>query len=728
MDESLSRITGVVLALVLSTAVGLAAGGCRDATHEAEAVPAPVDPSRAFVEHLLADLDEQLRRRAEAVATADALQSHLSREAARSWNARVDGGIKYADLFERLYAEGDHHKVFARSDGLNRRGEAVLQVLLDAERHALDAAPYHVARIQTLVAELVRMTADEPRWQGEQLSAEEVDRLVAWLDEHQLDPRDRRTEQRVIGALVGDEAGPDAGGLSSPVPRVTERMERFLQAFEQTAEQTAELELRLADGALRYARDIKHFNLARQDWRDLRDAGGSKALIYGRLEQTYEDLRRATPQEAGRVLTALAPAHPQYAKLLDARARYRGIAAGGGWQRVRKTSLELGARSPRVESLRERLAAEGYLSPAPAERVRRPGAQPRRPDSEREDDALVDPADADAAQAPDVPDEDFDPQRVDEELLEAVKSYQETHQFRPDGEPTSGFWRSLNVPVERRLAQIELTIQRWRESHYDGERDFIMVNIADFHAEVFVDGERQMRFRVVVGKNNRRCDRESGQWVYPNATPIQMAHLDHVIVNPYWYVPQRLIRESIEPKLRSDSDYLEKNNYEQITMGGRETIRQKPGDDNALGRVKFIFPNPDNIYMHDTPKKKYFDYPVRAYSHGCVRVHKPLELAEHLLSRDPEASKYNLDELIESGRQRYVELAQKQPVFIEYYTVRVDDQGRPHFLADIYNHDRVRLADDPEEARECRSRKRPSSQPQTHSQEVPDDIEADLGP
>ena len=227
-----------------------------------------------------------------------------------------------------------------------------------------------------------------------------------------------------------------------------------------------------------------------------------------------------------------------------------------------------------------------------------------------------------------------DPRVVDKELVEAVKSYQETHQFRPDGESTGGFWRSLNVPISRRIEQIELTIQRWRESHYQGERDFIMASIPDFHAEVFRDGKRVMRFRVVTGNNRRTCDPETKKWVYPNATPVQMAQLDHVIVNPYWYVPRRIITEELEPKMSADPDYLEKNGYEKVTLGGKETIRQMPGDDNALGRVKFIFPNPHNVYMHDTPSKKYFDYPVRAFSHGCVRVHNPLDLARHLLGRD----------------------------------------------------------------------------------------------
>jgi murein L,D-transpeptidase YcbB/YkuD len=742
-------IYGLVVVGLVVCSLGLMS--CQDTARTDHQVVAPVDPTRVFVEGMLPNLDTELRRHAEAVATGKALSTYLSHEAKRSWNARVDGGIKYADLFERLYRERDYHKAFAQSDGLTGRGEVVLDVLLDSERHALDASPYHVARIQTLVANLERVNEGEPVWQGISLSADEANQLVRWLKEHELDPHDSKTRTKVLNALVGAsprESIKEDEVLDTPAAHITERLDRFVEAFEKSAELTAELELRVADGALRYARDMKHFNLVRQDWRDLRDAGGSKALIYGRLEKTYQSLSAASEEEARQIMVALQPAHPQYGKLLDALARYRAIAANGGWERVRSTSLELDARSTRVEALRERLAAEGFLSsPSPAPTAADQGARPdpARPTaagtraeegggSAGETAAGEDSAAPSAEEPEDLeepePVEKPDPKVVDEELIEAVKSYQETHQFRPDGSPPPGVWRSLNVPVTRRIEQIELAIQRWRESHYTGERDFIMVNIPDFHAEVFRDGERVMRFRIVAGNNKRTCDNETKKWVYPNATPIQMAKLDHVIVNPYWYVPQRIISEELEPKMRSDPDYLADNNYEKVEIGGKETIRQMPGDENALGRVKFIFPNQHNTYMHDTPSKKYFDYPVRAFSHGCMRVQDPFTLARHLLENDEKGKKYDFDTLLEKERQKYIELDNKLPVFNEYYTVRVDDQGRPHFLADIYRYDRARMADDPEELEKiesCRSRRRPDPV-EEHSDEEPEGVDSDLGP
>lgn len=729
---SIGRWTPGVRAVVACALLVAAAttSACRDTARAAQQVPAPVDPSRAFVENLLPNLDGELRRHAEAVATGKALQDYLDREARRSWNARVDGGIKYADLFVELYDKRDYHKAFAQSDGITGRGEAVLDVLLDSERHALDSSPYHVARIQTLVANLERMTAGEPAWEHVSLTAAEADQLVHWLKAHELDPSRPETRLKVLSALVGRSVRGvgNKGVLASPAPRITGRMGKFLDTFKKSAQLTAELELRVADGALRYARDMKHFNLARQDWRDLRDAGGSKALIYGRLEKTYRKLSTATADEAKEVMHALEPRHPQYHKLLDVLARYRAIAADGGWERVRKTSLDIGARSSRVEDLRARLAAEGYLSgqtdkptvPVAPPTPQEAGARP--PEGTAGGQGA-----GEQAEPPEPP----DPKVVDEELVEAVKSYQETHQFRPDGEPTAGFWRSLNVPISRRIEQIELTIQRWRESRYQGEPDYIMVSIPDFHAEVYQDHKRVMRFRVVTGNNDRTCNRKTGKWVYPHATPIQMAHLDHLIVNPYWYVPQSIIKNELEPKMSRDPDYLEKNNYEKVMLHGREAIRQKPGDDNALGRVKFIFPNPHNTYMHDTPSKQYFDYPVRAFSHGCVRVKKPKDFARYLLSHDPNGKKYDFDELYDKEKQKYIELDRKIPVFFEYYTVRVDDQGRPHFLADVYRYDRLRLADSPEEREkieDCRRRRRAPEPEDDHSDEEPEGVESDMGP
>ncbi|AWV88066.1 L,D-transpeptidase family protein [Bradymonas sediminis] len=745
-------------ALILCVLVGAGGGliGCTEESGAEREMPAPVDHTRVFVEKLLPELDAQLRAQADAVATGSALQNYLEIEASHSWNTRVAGGIKYADLFARLYPEIGYHKAFAQSDGLTPRGAVVLETLLNSGRHDLAPEPYHVARIQTLVSELEKVSAQDPAWEPIKLSGEEANQLVNWIDQHKLDPKDPATRTKVLDALVGasvkdsvdkDELAakkpakkegeeaktkPPASSefLATPIPRITETLHGYLGVFEASAKLTAELELRVADGALRYARDMKHFNLVRMDWRDFRDAGGSTAIIYARLEKTFNALREADADTTRTIFKELQPQHPQYERLLDARARYLGIAENGGWESVRPTTLALGARSARVMDLRTRLAAEGYLTlvseePAPVDAA----------DSDAES-AGADGS-ADVAAQPDAQPAPVDPDVVDQALLDAVKLYQETHQFNASTtSPDAGFWRSLNVPIARRIEQIELSIQRWRESQYEGEKDYIMVNIPDFHAEVFVDHEPQMRFRVVTGDNKRVCDPKTEKWTYPHATPIMMAELNHVIINPYWYVPQSIITNELEPKMKRDPDYLAKNGYEIVELNGRESIRQLPGPNNALGFVKFIFPNAGNIYMHDTPSKRYFDYPVRAFSHGCVRVHEPKKLAEFLLGNDPTAKKYDVDELIDSKRQRYVELEKKIPVFLEYKTVRVDDAGHVNFLADIYRKDRLRSITDPEERKQyemCSPRRaKPAPAPpeagDEHDTTLPEGVESDVGP
>lgn len=695
--------------LLLSIAVVAAASGCSETGVVPEAAPVPFDPTRNLVERMIPGFDERLREHAETVETGHQLAAYIDHEASRSWNARLSGGIKYADLFQTIYQARGNRKLFADTQGTRPRGEIVTGVLNAAQRHALEPSSYHVARIASLDDELRRMAVENPTWTPVRLEPQEVESIIAWAREEGLNPSDPDTEPVIFDTLV--RSTPE----TSPAPRVTEHVAQFKDAFNRTAKSTVELELRIADGALRYARDMKHFNLARQDWRDLRDAGGSKALIYDRLETTFYELADARIDEVESVFNELEPPHPQYRKLVDALENYRSIAASGGWGKVRSTGVEPGAKSPRVLDLRTRLWREGYLDLADVPHGDRPNSH-----AHSQDESLVGIDEVSA--------EKRDFKYVDERLSEAVRAYRETHQFRTEGKPSAGFWRSLNVPVEKRIEQIETTLQRWRESHYDGEPNYIFVNIPDFHAEVYEDHERQLRFRVVVGNRDRKCDQKTQEWVYPNATPVQMATLDHVIVNPSWWIPSRIQREEIEPKIKTNPDYLEENDYEWVTTrDGAQRMRQKPGDLNALGRVKFIFPNPHNTYMHDTPKQRYFEFPLRAFSHGCVRVKKPIELARYLLEKDELATTEELDEMLRSGRTRRFTVKDQIPVFFEYYVVKVDEQGRANFLADIYRLDKLRNSDDPDALKSCRYQ-RPRVEPADDEEAVPDIGGDEIGP
>lgn len=663
-----------ILGLVLTTLVL----SC-EAKAPIDAPPKPSDETRVYVEGLIQGFAEDLMDQAEAQATGQEIKILLDAEAQRSWRTRLSGGIKYADLFQEIYGERGFRKAFAHSSGLKPRGEAILGILLSSERHALDPLPYHVERIQELSTQLAAQSAKAPP--DLLLNGAEAEAIIKWIDGESLPPNDEKTYNRLIKTIVGIENVP------SPAPRLTALLTEYRDDFSKSAKNSAELEIRVADGALRYARDMKHFNVARLSWKDLSDAGGSKNVIYQRLNATFQLL--AASKDAVQVLKDLEPKHPQYALLIDSLARYKKIAAEGGWSKVSSVNLTLGAKGPRVEQLRKRLEIEGYLEAS----------------SEGEN-------------------------TVDDTLIKALEAFEVAHQFRPSDKPAAAVWRSLNVPVERRIEQIVVTIQRWRESRYEGEPDFVFVNIPDFHAEVFSKGVRDLRFRVVVGNTIKTCNPKTQKWVMPNATPIQMAQMDHLIINPFWSVPERIVEEELRPKFKNDPDWLAKNNYEVVTVkGGNTWIRQKPGDSNALGRVKFIFPNRHNTYMHDTPNKKYFDYPVRAFSHGCVRVKDPMDFAHYLLNKEGLATPEEVDVLLKDMTQRRFNLKTPLPVFFEYYVVRVNDEGHTEFLADIYKLDQLRA--DPE-ANNCVHRVRAPIKSEDTDEDgdtsEPSDVSGDLGP
>lgn len=594
--------------------------------------PEPVArPERTFVEQLVPRFAELARQRIESVAVASSLDARLAASAARPWGERLDGGIKYADLLHAEYAATGWTLAFAGRDGLTNRGAGVVSRLQAADVDALDNALYHLDEIETQGATLA--AAPKAPKVSFALDAVDAELAVTWVEEHREMEEGTRTRALIDALLgLGDE------------PPLSERLAGQQRAYrEATAPlrgSIVELEVRVADGALRFARDMRHFNYKRMSWAELERRGGGKAVVYDRLRGTLAALAGAEDAAgADEVLVDLRPSFEQYDRLVDALARYRSLEP---WGEIAPFDISSGTPA-QMTALRDRLSTEGF---------------------------------------------------TDAELGAAVHAYQIAHQFVP-GMPTAGFWRSLNVTLEHRIREIELTIQRYRESFYRDEPDFVFVNIPDFHAEVFHDGELQRRIPVVVGNTERVCDPETGRWRFPNATPVQWAELDHLMLNPWWNVPPRLFREEIEPHL-DDPAWLDQKNFELFTTNGVTQARQRPGPTNALGLVKFIFPNPHNTYMHDTPQKQYFELPVRTFSHGCVRVKDPLELAEYFMTTYDLGGKSRLDHIMELGSTIKIELPPHIPVFFEYYTVRVSDDGRTEFLADPYDLDQERLDPDDE--------------------------------
>jgi murein L,D-transpeptidase YcbB/YkuD len=281
------------------------------------------------------------------------------------------------------------------------------------------------------------------------------------------------------------------------------------------------------------------------------------------------------------------------------------------------------------------------------------------------------------------------------ELRRALLTYQRTHQLWENGWLTPQTMRSLNDTATERWNQIRLTLERWRESRVGPDTHYVHVNIPDFHASVWRDGERDMYFKIVVGSTSKERT-DDGELIYKHATPRFSDRLDYIVFNPYWNVPESIREKELEPKFEEKPEHFEEKHYEYFTdRNGHRFLRQKPGPHNALGKVKFLFPNRYNVYMHDTPDKHLFKHPFRAYSHGCVRIQDPMKFAHYLLDLDgrwkDEKRQEKLDEWYAKEGETWVNLRHELPVHIEYFVVRVDDNGHANFLADLYRLDRPRM-------------------------------------
>jgi murein L,D-transpeptidase YcbB/YkuD len=263
----------------------------------------------------------------------------------------------------------------------------------------------------------------------------------------------------------------------------------------------------------------------------------------------------------------------------------------------------------------------------------------------------------------------------DDPLELGVKNFQQRHGYTPNGGITSELIAQMNVPVEKRIEQILINMDRMRWMTQPSEGILIKVNIPEFVLHVTDGKEKVFDMNVVVGKEG-------------NTTMMFNGDLNQVVFSPYWNVPSSIVRKEILPAIEKNKNYLESKNME-ITgnAGGLPVVRQKPGPTNALGRVKFLFPNSFNIYFHDTPEKSLFEKDKRAYSHGCIRLSDPVKMANWVLKDNPEWTPEKINEAMNSGKEKFVKVKAILPVIITYYTAWVDDKGQLNFRDDIYGHD-----------------------------------------
>lgn len=256
-------------------------------------------------------------------------------------------------------------------------------------------------------------------------------------------------------------------------------------------------------------------------------------------------------------------------------------------------------------------------------------------------------------------------------LETAVKKFQRRHGYSETGVITPALVKEMNVPAADRLRTILLNMDRMRWLPQKPTGNLIIVNIPEFMLHVY-DGNKQLfDMVVVVGKEG-------------NNTMMFNGDLNQVVFSPYWNVPQSIIKNEIEPAIARNPNYLENKNMERTSYG----IRQRPGPGNALGKVKFIFPNSFNMYFHDTPSKSLFERDKRAFSHGCIRLSEPQKMAEWLLRNDPAWTTDKIVQAMNAGQERAVRLKDPVPVFILYYTAWVDTNGELNFREDVYGHDK----------------------------------------
>jgi murein L,D-transpeptidase YcbB/YkuD len=460
------------------------------------------------------------------------------------------------------------------------------------------------------------------------------------------------------GQLIDFVAGLDAEALDSADYRPHE-LRRALDAASsgEPGARPEEVEVGLTWAALLAAADLRYGRvppqLVEERWHVEREPIDLPAV----LERALAD------DKLVETMGSLDPQHPQFAGLLQALARYRQIAHDGGWPRVPMGPvLRVGQKgdSGRLLALAERLRAEGFLDAVPPELASAPAGSKV-------------------------------PYTV--ELAEGVRRFQATRTLDADGSLGPDTQAELDAPLARRLRQIELNLERWRWVPDDFGERAVMVNLPGYRLDVVEGGRSVMAMRVVVGEEG---------W----ETPVFHDRIRYLVINPYWNVPKNLFQQDVMPAIERDPNYLAEHGLE-VVDGERDNspvvspsrvwevgtnglrLRARPGEENPLGRVKFMFPNKYDIYLHDTPAAALFEDADRSASHGCIRLERPLDLADYLVRDDPKWNAGKIRAAIASGETQEVPLAKPVPVYLLYFTAAYQDDGHVAFFEDIYDIDRA---------------------------------------
>lgn len=428
-----------------------------------------------------------------------------------------------------------------------------------------------------------------------------------------------------------------------PVPRYDAASLQAALRGAETEGDRGRVEVEMTRAYLAWARDLTSGVL---DPKEI-DAGIVRDIARIEPEVLLNRIAKGDPEV---VLDWLLPRSPQYMQLMKAKLGLETQIAAGGWgTTVPAAALEPGDTGPAVIVLRDRLVRMGYLAPT----------------------AVA---------------------SYDRALQAAVTAFQLAHGLTADGTAGEGTVAEINIGPEERLKAVIVAMERERWMHFDRSVKHVWVNLPDFRAKIIEDGKTVFETRVVIGKN-----------VPDQRSPEFSDEMEHMVINPSWGVPRSIIVKEYLPLLQRNPNAV--SHIQVIDGRGRVVprgsvnfaaysarsfpfgMRQPPSDGNALGKVKFMFPNVHNIYLHDTPSKSLFDKEVRAYSHGCIRVADPFALAHELLSWQTDNAEAEFEAALETGKETTVKLKQHLPVHLVYFTAYPDAKGRMTYRRDVYGRD-----------------------------------------
>lgn len=416
-----------------------------------------------------------------------------------------------------------------------------------------------------------------------------------------------------------------------------------------TNSEKADLDLLLSDAVILYAAHLLEGKLEQSALREAWDVEKNErpGNVDSLLTVTLHN-RKLKP-----ALQSMKPAHYIYALLKVHLKQLREQSEEGGWPEVHTgETLKKDMDDPRILEIREYLKATGDLKPYSVA-----------------EESLF-----------------------DEQLEEAVKHFQRRHGLADDGVIGKGTIEQMQVPIEDRIETIKINLERLRWIFHNPDEDFLIVNIADFHVRRFTNRKEVFNSRVIVGK-------------YHHESPIFKGEMKYIVINPTWTLPYSIATNETLPKLKNDPGYLAAKHMEVMDRNGKPLnpatidwsqysrgnfpfiIRQKAGPWNALGEVKFMFPNKYSVYLHDTPSRGLFERQDRAFSHGCIRTEDKWGLLMSLMD-DPEV--WNMDkinEILESGETTTIDLPEPINIYLVYLTALADKENNLYFFKDIYKRD-----------------------------------------